>query len=47
MTRGTVCGVILDVLAELALALAVPAFMTIVAAVVLAFQCPRRRAGAR
>ncbi|MGH4022227.1 MAG: hypothetical protein ACRDT0_23935 [Pseudonocardiaceae bacterium] len=46
----------MNMLAELALALAVPAYMTIVAAVVLAFQrpaprdshrCPRRGAGAR
>ncbi|MGH3978239.1 MAG: hypothetical protein ACRDRZ_04440 [Pseudonocardiaceae bacterium] len=47
---------ILDVLAELALALAVPAYMTALAAVVLTFQrsaprgsrrCPHRGAGAQ
>ncbi|MGH4018174.1 MAG: hypothetical protein ACRDT0_02800 [Pseudonocardiaceae bacterium] len=57
MTRSTVCGVILDVLAELALALVVPAYMTALAAVVLLADrrfalrgsrcCPRRGAGAR
>ncbi|MGH3979674.1 MAG: hypothetical protein ACRDRZ_11850 [Pseudonocardiaceae bacterium] len=46
-TTTTVTRVILDVLAELALALAVPAYMVALAAVVLAFQCPRRRADAR
>jgi len=57
VTRGTVFGVILDVLAELAPALAGPAYLVALAAVVLladrrsalrgSRRSPRRRAAAR